>query len=69
MISWLGVGAQRSGTTWLIELLTQHPEFNLGKSGQKELHILDQGDRPGTPPTLSELGTQREFAGSFGQMR
>lgn len=42
MLTWLGIGAQRSGTTWFTDLLTQHPDCQLGVSGQKELHILDR---------------------------
>ncbi len=38
--SWLGIGAQRSGTTWLTDLLTQHPEVGLGTNGKKEQQLL-----------------------------
>ena len=38
--SWLGVGAQRSGTTWLTDLMTQHPGCGLGTNGKKEQHLL-----------------------------
>jgi hypothetical protein len=38
--AWLGIGAQRSGTTWFTELLTQHPEVGLGTNGKKEQHLL-----------------------------
>ena len=38
--AWLGIGAQRSGTTWLTDLLTQHPEVGLGTNGKKEQHLL-----------------------------
>ncbi len=41
MLSWLGIGAQRSGTTWFTDLLTQHPQVSLGVSNKKELHLLD----------------------------
>ena len=34
--SWLGIGAQRSGTTWLTDLLVQHPQVGLGTNGKKE---------------------------------
>jgi hypothetical protein len=40
--SWLGIGAQRSGTTWLAGLLLQHPELNLSRLGRKELHFFDR---------------------------
>lgn len=42
MLSWLGIGAQRSGTSWFTELLVQHDDCSLGRSGEKELHILDR---------------------------
>ena len=38
--SWLGIGAQRSGTTWFTDLLTQHPEVGLGTNAKKEQHLL-----------------------------
>ncbi|MBP6582182.1 MAG: sulfotransferase [Chromatiaceae bacterium] len=36
MLSFLGIGAQKAGTTWLYEILRQHPE--LGFPGGKESH-------------------------------
>ena len=38
--AWLGIGAQRSGTTWLTDLLVQHPQVGLGTNGKKEQHLL-----------------------------
>ncbi len=38
--AWLGIGAQRSGTTWLTDLLTQHPQVGLGTNGKKEQQLL-----------------------------
>ena len=38
--AWLGIGAQRAGTTWFTELLTQHPLVGLGTNGKKEQHLL-----------------------------
>lgn len=38
--AWLGIGAQRSGTTWFTDLLCQHPEVGLGLNGKKEQHLL-----------------------------
>jgi sulfotransferase family protein len=38
--AWLGIGAQRSGTTWFTDLLTQHPAVGLGTNGKKEQHLL-----------------------------
>jgi hypothetical protein len=39
--AWLGIGAQRSGTTWFTELLCQHPDVGLASNGKKEQHALD----------------------------
>ncbi|WP_435745742.1 sulfotransferase family protein [Nocardioides sp. SYSU DS0663] len=38
--AWLGIGAQRSGTTWFTDLLTQHPAVDLGTNGKKEQQLL-----------------------------
>jgi len=42
--SWLGIGAQRGGTTWLTDLIARHPKVSLtaGRRGspQKELQLL-----------------------------
>ena len=38
--TFLGIGAQRSGTTWLYENLRQHPEISLALP--KELHFFDR---------------------------
>lgn len=38
--SWLGIGAQRSGTAWFTGLLTQHPQVDLGTNGKKEQQLL-----------------------------
>ena len=44
--SWLGIGAQRSGTDWVSRLLIQHPQVDFGTNGKKEqayLHIIPEG--------------------------
>jgi hypothetical protein len=44
--AWLGIGAQRSGTGWLSELVTQHPEVAFGTNDKKEqayLHRIPDG--------------------------
>lgn len=52
--SWLGIGAQRSGTTWFTDLLCQHPRVDLGLNGRKEQHLLHKvGD--GLEPAESYL--------------
>lgn len=38
--SWLGIGAQRSGTAWFTGLLTQHASVGLGTNGKKEQQLL-----------------------------
>ncbi|PVG83954.1 hypothetical protein DDE18_06655 [Nocardioides gansuensis] len=38
--AWLGIGAQRSGTTWFTDLLCQHREVGLGSNDRKEQHLL-----------------------------
>jgi hypothetical protein len=38
--SWLGIGAQRSGTAWFTGLLTQHPDVDLATNGKKEQQLL-----------------------------
>lgn len=47
--AWLGIGAQRSGTTWFTDLLVQHPQVGLGTNGKKEqqlLHKVADGRQP-----------------------
>lgn len=39
MLSFLGIGAQKAGTTWLYEMLRQHP--GLGFPAGKEVHFWD----------------------------
>jgi Sulfotransferase domain len=38
--AWLGIGAQRSGTTWFSQLLVQHPEMGFSSADKKETHAL-----------------------------
>ena len=40
--AWLGIGAQRSGTTWFANLLLQHPSVDFGRDGRKEVHFFDR---------------------------
>lgn len=40
--SWIGIGAQRSGTTWFTRLATLHPQVTLARGGRKELHWFDR---------------------------
>lgn len=41
--AWLGIGAQRAGTTWFTDLLLQHPQVCLASIEKKELHRLYRG--------------------------
>jgi hypothetical protein len=38
----VGVGAQRSGTTWWFEMLLEHPAIRAPRQGRKELHFFDR---------------------------
>lgn len=38
----IGVGTQRSGTTWWFESLLEHPDIVLPRSGKKELHFFQR---------------------------
>ena len=49
--AWLGIGAQRSGTTWFTDLLTQHPQVGLGTNGKKEQHLLHKVADGREPPS------------------
>lgn len=40
--AWLGIGAQRCGTTWLTRLLIQHPQMGFGTNRRKEQQLLPQ---------------------------
>ena len=66
--SWLGIGAQRSGTTWLTDLIARHPRVGIpvGPRGrpQKELqwlHKVPEGLR-------TEEAYQALFRGRKGQL-
>ncbi|MCG3133911.1 MAG: hypothetical protein HMLKMBBP_01178 [Planctomycetes bacterium] len=40
--AWVGIGAQRSGTTWFTDLVLQHPDVALPRDGKKEAHFFDR---------------------------
>src|ERR671938_577720 len=45
--AWLGIGAQRSGTTWFTDLLLQHPDVTLSNVRAKELRWMNRApNRP-----------------------
>lgn len=52
--AWLGIGAQRSGTTWFTDLLLQHPQVGLGRPQRKELHHLTPSLVVGSRADLEE---------------
>lgn len=65
---WLGIGAQRSGTTWFTRLLLQHPEISLSKRRKKELHYFDPFlTRPFTDEHACEYRAlfRGEYSGEF----
>ena len=62
MLTWIGIGAQRSGTTWFTSLLLQHPECTLGRSGEKELHVLDRAVEHRSVEQVA-MAYEREFDG------
>jgi hypothetical protein len=45
MLKFVGIGAQKSGTSWLHEVLSQHP--SVGFPGGKEVHFWDAHHRNG----------------------
>jgi hypothetical protein len=52
MIDFIGVGVQKSGTTWLYSRLNELPEFSLAP--KKELHYFDRQKKYPSPNSLSE---------------
>lgn len=56
--SWLGIGTQRSGTTWLTNLLLEHPKVELGLSGEKESHLFYRGIMPEYVPMKFRPGSR-----------
>jgi len=51
-INFIGIGAQRSGTTWLFNNLNKLPDFTLPII--KEFHYFDRDDKYPTPNKLGE---------------
>ena len=67
--AWLGIGAQRSGTTWFTDLLTQHPQVGLGTNGKKEQHLLHKvaDGRAAGRRTTSTCSRPTAYAGGSGR--
>lgn len=40
--AWIGIGAMRSGTTWITSLLCQHPRVSLATNNKKEQWLLNR---------------------------
>ncbi|MBE9137704.1 sulfotransferase [Nodosilinea sp. LEGE 07088] len=53
-IHFLGIGAPRSGTSWLHERLAEHPDFQLPRT--KELHYFDRSTDYPSPNKLASDG-------------
>lgn len=66
--AWVGIGAQRSGTTWFTGLLTQHPGVGLGSNGRKEQHAFDAAAVEGWTAEAT-AGYRGLFAGDPGVLR
>lgn len=69
-LDWIGIGAQRSGTTWFTDLLAQHPEIRLPTSGKKELHqiyrgLLDPSWEDGYLDLFPREGMRGEFTPAY----
>ncbi|MEQ9011981.1 sulfotransferase [Algiphilus sp.] len=64
MLHFLGIGAQKSGTTWLYRCLAKHPD--LGFPSGKEVHFWDRW-QPGQPtvPYFERFKDDRLFEGEI----
>lgn len=51
---YVGVGAQRCGTTWWDELVADHPGVDRVPGAEKELHFFDRFVEEPPPPSLPE---------------
>lgn len=69
--AWVGIGAQRSGTSWFADLLLTHPEVCLSPgqgsslAGRKELHFFDRLEM-GMKPARFVSRYHNQFAGCPG---
>ena len=63
----VGVGTQRSGTTWWFETLLAHPQIRGPRSGRKEQHFFDQfASRPISDARIARY--HRRFPRAPGQI-
>jgi hypothetical protein len=59
----VGVGAQRSGTSWWFDLLLAHPEVHPPRGRRKELHFFDRfGGEPLTDEQIASYHARFERA-------
>lgn len=68
MLKFIGIGAQKAGTTWLHEQLCRHPEVYFER-GIKEFHHWDRQERGEAVPTLAHyqarFGTESQCSGDI----
>lgn len=65
MIDFLGIGAQKAGTTWLYSMLKAHPQISF--PGGKEIHFWD-GRRGADTCWYRDLFENRDFAIRSGEI-
>ena len=64
MLSFLGIGAQKAGTTWLYEMLRQHPDLSFPAG--KEVHFWDANRQRGLDWYRAQFaGDDRRKAGEI----
>lgn len=62
MPHFLGIGAMRSGTSWLYEHLSRHPRVRMAR---KEIHFFDQKLRPGPASPFGDAVDRLRYAARF----
>lgn len=60
-VDFLGIGAQKAGTTWLSEMLRRHPQIWMPPV--KELHYFDRDPRYPSPSFLASESLRDRFFG------
>jgi hypothetical protein len=61
MLKFLGIGAQKAGTTWLYENLRKHPDIYFPAG--KEIHFWDNDEAVKNPENYVSLFNQKEMFG------
>jgi hypothetical protein len=54
-LSWIGIGAMKSGTTWFADMLVSHPDVTFAANGEKEQKVLQH-------PLLTSVDIDRYLA-------